>query len=1085
MIKTILTTLALSTALSMTAATSTQGHKQFKPAGKPMAPSAPMGFNKAKTLNQSIIGKSNATIAQYQKPVPSAIKEVKYAADRLTPVFFSSSTVVNTASIASGDGAQSAALQFLTQSKNVLGVKSPATEFVLKSFEKDNIGFTHVKLSQTYLGLPVMGKELIVHFSPTGTTVTGRWATTPTITAPTAVIGDQAAIAKAVSSVTDGKGVKPMSAKEIALLKYSGPTSQLVLYPKDKYNDRDRWAYKITARTNFLDMYESMVDAQTGVVIHSNNISCTTGPTTTTLTDLNGVSQSIHTYQAGNGTYYMIDASRSMFNAGQSQIPDQPVGALWTVDAQGASSSNIQVAQLTSSDDVTWPSSATAASASLNGAAAYSYYNSTHGRNSIDGAGGTVISVINVTDDQGQPMDNAFWNGQLMAYGNGNVAFKPLAGGLDVAGHEMTHGVIQSTANMNYQDQSGALNESMADVFGVLIDTTNWTIGEQVVLPAYFPSGALRDLSNPHNGTTQGNNGWQPAIMSEYVSGTDDHGGVHTNSGITNYAFYQFATAPGMNRQKAGQVYYRALTKYLTTGSQFLDARIAIVQAAADLYGAAEIQAAKTAFDNVQIYDGTNTQPTVNNAVTGTDWIMLQATSGTNALYMAQPATPAQAFPLNTTFPLNNVSITDDGSYAYFVGPDYNVYSITTDHTNPVQTQLTTDSNWENVAVSRDGNKLALVTRYQDTSIYIYDGASQQFDRFYLFAPTFSQGDTATNGPVYADALDWDPTGEYVIYDEKNVINNINSTTEISYWDIGILDAWNKSTNTFGSGNISKLVNNLPDGVSIGNPVFSKNENNIVAFDVSQGSTNTFDIQAADINTGNIGTIFTGNSVPNVPSYSSADNNITFTSVDSLGDPEVAIQPLAADYIDGSGQATLFSTGAEWSVWFTIGTRANAQCAGLSANITAQGSTDYPLTSVVLDAGAAYNSYMWNTGETTETITVTTAGTYVVTVTSSNGCTLSTNPLTIGYPTGIHEASAGDVKIYPVPSSDKIFIDLMNADQYTTMEMTDITGRIVMSQPITAHSQQVDISGVDAGVYTIRLRDRSNTNQYTSRIVKE
>src|SRR5215203_7409311 len=97
-------------------------------------------------------------------------------------------------------------------------------------------------------------------------------------------------------------------------------------------------------------------------------------------------------------------------------------------------------------------------------------------------------------------MDNAFWNGSAMFYGNGNSSFRQLERGLDVAGHEMSHGVIQNTANLEYIGQSGALNESYADVFGAMIDRNDWQIGEDVVLPAVFPSGALRDLSNPNNG---------------------------------------------------------------------------------------------------------------------------------------------------------------------------------------------------------------------------------------------------------------------------------------------------------------------------------------------------------------------------------------------------------------------------------------------------------------------------------------------------------------------------------------------------------------------------------------------------------
>lgn len=103
-------------------------------------------------------------------------------------------------------------------------------------------------------------------------------------------------------------------------------------------------------------------------------------------------------------------------------------------------------------------------------------------------------------DEDGTEMDNAFWNGEVMAYGNGATDFTPLAGALDVAGHEMTHGVIENTARLEYNAQSGALNESFADVFGVLIERKNWTIGETVTKRSAFPSGALRDMANPNQG---------------------------------------------------------------------------------------------------------------------------------------------------------------------------------------------------------------------------------------------------------------------------------------------------------------------------------------------------------------------------------------------------------------------------------------------------------------------------------------------------------------------------------------------------------------------------------------------------------
>ena len=151
-----------------------------------------------------------------------------------------------------------------------------------------------------------------------------------------------------------------------------------------------------------------------------------------------------------------------------------------------------------SSNGSTW--SATAVSARNNASICYDYYRTTFNRNSLNNKGGNIVSVINITDEDGKGMDNAYWNGEYMGYGNGGQAFKPLAIALDIAGHEMTHGVIENTARLEYRNQSGALNESFADIFGALIDRYDWTLGEDVVKSSVFPSGALRSLENPNQG---------------------------------------------------------------------------------------------------------------------------------------------------------------------------------------------------------------------------------------------------------------------------------------------------------------------------------------------------------------------------------------------------------------------------------------------------------------------------------------------------------------------------------------------------------------------------------------------------------
>ncbi len=178
-----------------------------------------------------------------------------------------------------------------------------------------------------------------------------------------------------------------------------------------------------------------------------------------------------------------------------------------------------------------------------------------------------------------------------MIYGDGGRIFKPLPYGLDVVGHEFTHGVIGATADLEYRSQSGALNESYADVFGALIDRGNWYIGEAVIKSPPFPRPYLRSLEDPNmNGAFDVrdplNGVGQPKHVSEYarlpVSRRGDNGGVHVNSGIPNHAAYLIGLRIGPD--KLEQIYYRALTQYLGPDSQFLDAARATVRAAQDLY---------------------------------------------------------------------------------------------------------------------------------------------------------------------------------------------------------------------------------------------------------------------------------------------------------------------------------------------------------------------------------------------------------------------------------------------------------------------------------------------------------------------
>lgn len=222
----------------------------------------------------------------------------------------------------------------------------------------------------------------------------------------------------------------------------------------------------------------------------------------------------------------------------------------------------------------------------------YDFYKKLFGRNSLDNNGMSLISSVHV----GRDYNNAFWNGEQMAYGDGDgVIFRRFTRSLEVVGHELTHGVITHTCNLIYQNQSGALNEHFADVFGSLIEQwykkqtakqADWLIGDEIMGPG-VEAGSLRTMKaekayedDPLLGTDP-----QPKHMRDLYTGWADRGGVHINSGIPNHAFFLAATAIGGKAWvKTGQIWYDTLLG-LNRYSEFQEAAELSVQMAGARYG--------------------------------------------------------------------------------------------------------------------------------------------------------------------------------------------------------------------------------------------------------------------------------------------------------------------------------------------------------------------------------------------------------------------------------------------------------------------------------------------------------------------
>jgi Zn-dependent metalloprotease len=242
--------------------------------------------------------------------------------------------------------------------------------------------------------------------------------------------------------------------------------------------------------------------------------------------------------------------------------------------------------------------------------ATFDLYSNVYGRNSIDDNGMDLIGSVHV----GNQWDNAQWNGSQMLFGDGDgTIFNRFTIAVDIMGHELTHGVTQQTAALEYHDQSGALNESISDVFGSLVKQlslgqtaaqADWLIGAGI-WAAGINGVALRSMKAPGTAYDDPKLGKdpQPDHMSRYDNTPKDNGGVHINSGIPNKAFYLAATALGGNAwDVAGNIWYRTLLdSRLSATAQFQDFANLTADNAGNLYGASARAAVVQAWHDVGI----------------------------------------------------------------------------------------------------------------------------------------------------------------------------------------------------------------------------------------------------------------------------------------------------------------------------------------------------------------------------------------------------------------------------------------------------------------------------------------------------
>ena len=460
---------------------------------------------------------------------------------------------------------------------------SAADRFLARGAIVDADGTEHVRLERTYAGLPVIGGDLVVH-SRNGRLKSmslAQGAALDLATRPT--LGRSGAVVVAGTAFGSDFTGEP----QVALVVHArGPGAARLAYRVGLSNARADMTY--------------IVDAHKGTVIERWSNRHTAAATGTARTLYSG--DVAITTNSVTGGYELRDPAR---------------GRTYTIDGSNSRTSG----RIYKDSDNTWGNytnadKATAAADAQYGAAmTWDYYKNVHGRSGIANNGKGAYSRVHY----GFRYSNAYWSDACfcMTYGDGDgVNLGPLVA-LDIVGHELSHGVNANTANLIYAGESGGLNEANSDILGAMVDfhaknsqdTPDYLIGEKIYLSNVSGSAdqvALRYMFNPAK------DGRSPNCYSSSIGDLD----VHYSSGVANLFFYLLAegtgartysgvnhtpktcngsTFAGIGRSKAGKIWYRALTVYFTSSTNYAGARAATIAAAKDLYGATSAEAGRVA----------------------------------------------------------------------------------------------------------------------------------------------------------------------------------------------------------------------------------------------------------------------------------------------------------------------------------------------------------------------------------------------------------------------------------------------------------------------------------------------------------
>jgi Zn-dependent metalloprotease len=783
------------------------------------------------------------------------------------------------------------ARDFLRAHRSLLRLDDPDAELADGRRAVDERGRRHLWFSQSYAGLPVWPAELVVHLDPAGNVdlLDGAFVPTPHDVDLHPLV-DSASAAQRARLAVPGAAQAATSAPEL-----------IVYAPVDR---APRLAWKVEVNASLAERRLVIVDAKDGSVADSIDLIHDANVLGAGL-DVFGVERPINVFQQG-GTFFLVDTSKPMFNP-LSTPPalEATFGGIVILDARNDEpdgAGRIALAQITSNNARSW-SPRDGVSASFGLSETYDYYLERHARDSLDGRGGTMLGIVRFSRD----FQNAFWNGTAMVFGDG----LPFAGALDVVAHELTHGVTQFSANLVYQNQSGALNEAFSDIFGEMVEAR--TRGEADFLKGADLGEPFQNYADPGSveifpGAGRGN----PATMSELIPPDDpflnnfqgrDSGGVHINSAIINHAYFLLSEGldAAIGLADAEKIFYRALTVHLVANSQFIDLRYAAIQSAEELFGAGSAQARATAaaFDAVEIFDDVRPPtPTPFPEVQGPDATLFVFRADEISFALGRREEALGDEPQGTRLTEGGVaaarpSVSGDGEFAAFVNADNDVCLIPTDGSE-AESCLGFTGFVSSVAVAPSGNRFGFVLLDDAgnpvNAITVIDIGGEQARTFPLDSPGLDGG--GLNNVLFADAMDFTADGRLLIYDALNVAT-LTDGSSTAAWSIYGLDIDDATT--------AVVVPPLP-GVDIEFPVLSQTSDNFITFEAFDQESGISTVLAGNLLTGELSSI---GSVAGLaaPCYTGDDQAIVYSQADD-GSPtgfSLVRQPLADDRITPAG----------------------------------------------------------------------------------------------------------------------------------------------------------------------------------------